>query len=157
MALKKAPVTVLFALVKGGKFSLVCRQSRFMHWFYFVPGDARGLSVEAVEKGRVSEVSCALSSRTAGAKITFVYTAPEYRGLRLSKSLLIFALHRLKELGVNTVHLRVGSYPETEKDAVAIYASLGFVPAGGRVMVNASLQKTVLPRIYIKRDVLSFA
>jgi hypothetical protein len=50
MALKKAPVTVLFALVKGGKFSLVCRQSRFMHWFYFVPGDARGMPVEVVEK-----------------------------------------------------------------------------------------------------------
>lgn len=157
MTLKKAPVIVLFALVKGRKFSLVCRHSRLMHWFYFVPGDARGLPVEAIEKGRVSEVSCALSSRTAGAKISFVYTAPDYRGLRLSKSLLIFALHRLKGLGVDVVHLRVGNYPETEKDAVAIYSSLGFVPAGGRVMVNPSLQKTLLPRMHIKGQAISFA
>ena len=153
--MKTGPETVLFMPVRGKLFSLVYFRANDVLVFCFVPGDATRMKRSELEKKQVSEAICTLFPGNE-AKLSGIRTKPKYQKIHLSRSLLIYVLHKLKELKVRRVHLRILKDRDTEKQLIGFYSSLGFVYLDDDVMVLRNLQKHAIPKMHIKGDAASF-
>jgi len=114
--------------------------------FFFVPGNAKELTIDELFETRVSTLSYDINKRDKTAKIHSISTSKEFQCTGLAKSLFGYAFREMRLYHVKKAYLSWNGDTKSGE----LYRSLGFVPIDKEKHMEADLDSAVVHALCVK-------